>query len=130
MVIEPTNTAEREKQGSKTRRRLNEIKQRREESSLFMISSSSPEVESFQFRIYPTRRRNGQTESQQASASNGKRVQCKVKSIKDSEDRIRERWERIERLKHDKELLRLHGLLPDDPNLFKGYSFLVTYSTF
>lgn len=99
-----------------------------------MISSSSPEVDSFQFRVHPRRRKNELSLGQQASSSaNEKKVLCKVRKVKDPSEKVKERWERIEHLKNDPkydEELRLFGSLPEDSTLFKGCTFLVTFSKF
>ena len=129
---EPAETLRKQKEtvGSK-RRRFYEMEQRREDSIHLMVSSSSPEIDSVQFRVRPKRRKYEPSSDQQASTSSNTQKHFKVRQIKDPVEKMRERWKRIEHLKNDpkcEEKLRLYGSLPEDPTLFKGYVFLITFS--
>ncbi|XP_065072007.1 TP53-binding protein 1-like isoform X2 [Rhopilema esculentum] len=108
----------------KIRSRIKRLKEKREKQLNSVKSSTSPD-EGESSKLPPKRQKRVDSPRKIYTAL----VQPRKKT-KDPVQRNEDRLKRIERLKlkqEDPDFVRLYGRLPEDPALFKGYCFLITY---
>ena len=108
----------------KIRSAIKRLKEKREKQLNSVKSSTSPD-EGESSKLPPKRQKRVNSPRKIYTAL----VQPKKKT-KDPVQRNEDRLKRIERLKlkqEDPNFVRLYGRLPQDPALFQGYCFLITY---